>query len=239
MLNQEFISTGFCFINSNHYVSQDNASSLHDIKKVYDEALEQDGGEFRYRAYLKLQWNKLTDQIHIPDNQAYYQTSASNKADGGKIRQFKIMDSKVLSIPIINSILSKNLQMIKRYPALQKENALTLGLHFIRYQAAQYAASYSSPAWLHKDDEPLVFIHLINLSKSALGGDNLIAEDKTKNVTHVIRLENEIDTLVLNKNVYHAVTPLGSKSGIATRDVILFTVEPHYTQQCELGSECA
>jgi hypothetical protein len=67
-----------------------------------------------------------------------------------------------------------------------------------------------------------------------LGGDNLIANSQDKKITHVVRLENDIDTLVLNKSVYHVVTPLGSRKGMAYRDVILFTVEPNYAQQDEM-----
>ncbi|STX92269.1 hypothetical protein [Legionella londiniensis] len=39
-----------------------------------------------------------------------------------------------------------------------------------------------------------------------------------------------MDTIVLNNNCYHAVTPLGSRGYLATRDIILFTVEPEVTQ---------
>lgn len=233
MLNQEFIQAGFRVIQPQYYIDNKNISSLHDLKKLYDLELKEDENGFRKRAYLKIQWVKKTQTLKIPRNQIYYQTAHANKADGGKIRLFKTMDKKILDIPIVNAIVMKNLDLIKDYPPLQHENSLTIGLHFIRYEASENTASYSSPDWLHKDDEPLVFVHLVNLSKTALGGDNLIA-DTAQKIKHVIRLENEIETLVLNKNVYHAVTPLGSKQGIALRDVILFTVEPDDTQHNEV-----
>jgi len=239
MLDRKFISNGFCFIGADYYLNNDNVPSVHDLKKMFDTELEEDGSKFRKRAYLKLHWDRLKKEIRVSKNQAYFQSSALNTMDGGKIRQFKVMDAKVLEIGIIKSILSKNIQMISKYTPLQDQHTLTIGLHFIRYQANENGASYSSPDWLHKDDEPLVFIHLINLSKAALGGDNLIADSTHQRVSHVVRLENDIDTLALNKNVYHAVTPLGSKKGVACRDVILFTVEPQYTQQGVIDKECA
>jgi len=239
ILNQDFIACGFRFITSEYYMSKENLASLHDLKKLFDTELEEDGLVYRKRAYLKLCWNKLNDLITVPMNQVYYQTPQSNKVDGGHVRQFKGMHAKVLEIPIVKSIITKNLKMLRHYQPLKMDKYLTVGLHFIRYEVSESGASYSSPDWLHQDDEPLVFIHLIHLSRYALGGDNLIADSSSQKITHVVRLENEIDTLVLNKNVYHAVTPLGSRKGVASRDVILFTVEPQYSQQCEMETICA
>lgn len=231
MLTNEFHSKGFCFISPSYYLSHENTASLHDLKKMFDMELMEDGYAFRKRAYLKLHWRRASNAMTVAANQAYYQTAASNTTDGGKVRQFKTMNEAVLTIPIVQAIVTKNINMIRDYPAFQRCEALTIGLHFIRYQVDENGASYSSPDWLHKDDEPLVFVHLINLSRAALGGDNLIADSTDRKITHVVRLEEDIDTLVLNKRVYHAVTPLGSKKGKAYRDVILFTVEPAYTQQ--------
>ena len=82
---------------------------------------------------------------------------------------------------------------------------------------------FSSPLWLHRDDEPLVFVHLFNVSDNALGGDNLIATD-FKTITHLIRLGNPLETLLLTKKPYHAVTPLGSADkNCAFRDILLVT----------------
>jgi hypothetical protein len=235
MLDRDFIRKGYCFITPDFYLKQDVISSLHDLKKIFDEELIEDGYQFRKRAYLKLQWNQQSNLMALHKDQRYFQTAISNNVDGGKVRQFKIMPEKILEIPILKNILNKNLNLINQSPLFSSEEKLNIGMHFIRYQANSDMASFSSPAWLHKDDEPLVFVHLINLSRTALGGDNLIADDHTKNVTQVIRLEDDLETLVLNRNVYHAVTPLGSKKGTATRDVILFTVEPDYADYQKNG----
>lgn len=230
MLNENFIKHGFVFLEHNTYLEEKNLASLHDLKKIFDlELAEDENGPFRRRAYLKLQWERSSNQYRLSDNQNYFQTADSNAMDGGKIRQFKIMDKKILDIPIIKDLTEKNLMMIKEYKPLSEQQHLIIGIHFIRYIVNQHAASFSSPDWLHKDNEPLVFVHLIGLTRYALGGDNLIADD-SKKITHVIRLENDLETLVLNQAVYHAVTPLGSRSGTSTRDVMLFTVEPAYTQ---------
>ncbi len=229
MLDQEFINRGFCRISPDYYVEPNNYGSIHDLKKLFEKALADDVDNVRKRAYLKLLWHRDSEEIEVPADQIYYQTTASNMIDGGKFRQFKVMDSKILDIPIVKNIVAKNLDIIRNYPSIDADIVM-IGLHFIRYQVQESQASYSSPPWLHRDDEPLVFIHLVNLSDTALGGDNLIADAETQEIMHVVRLEKDIDTLLLNQQVYHAVTPLGSRYGEAVRDVVLFTVEPSYTQ---------
>ena len=181
MLKNNLIKNGFQFISADQYIDSLNSPSLHDVKKVFDLDLEEDVGcSFRRRAYLKLQWDRMSNQISLPENQGYFQTAASNVVDGGKIRQFKQMNKKILNIAIIKTILSKDLALIRKYPLLEEYKNLTIGMHFIRYIVDQDGASFSSPVWLHKDDEPLVFVHLVGLSKNALGGDNLIADNDKK-----------------------------------------------------------
>lgn len=231
MLNHDFETNGFQFVSAQKYIDYENSPSIYDLKKIFDTDLEQDGESSRKRAYLKLRWYRELNAMHVCENQTYYQSAELNKVDGGRVRAFKQMSPKVLSLSIIRSIIDKNIKAIIASTQYEKAHALTIGMHFIRYEVDQFSASYSSPDWLHKDDEPLVFIHLVNLSKNAIGGDNLIADSTRQRVTHVIRLETDLDTLVLSRDVYHAVTPLGSRVGIATRDVILFTVEPDYTQK--------
>ena len=128
------------------------------------------------------------------------------------------------SFPFLKKIIQKNLEFIGHYPDLSADT-LTLGIHFIRYYALEGKAAYSSPVWLHIDDEPLVFLHLLQLSDNLIGGDNIIAESKGT-IKNVFKLKKFMDTVILNRNTRHAVTPMGSTRGIAIRDIILFTVEP-------------
>src|SRR3990167_904354 len=226
MLDQAFNSAGFQYIPPGFYMNEQIAPTVEDVKKQYDTELVRDGDSLRKRAYMKLYWERASGDIRLADSQLYFQTHASNHLDGGKPRQFKVMNKTIIDVPVIQQILSKNMALVEQYEPLKTEETLTIGLHFIRYLVDERKASCSSPPWLHRDDEPLVFIHLIYLADTAIGGDNLIASGKDMQVSHVIRLEKELETLVLNRNVYHAVTPLGSRKNIATRDILLFTVEP-------------
>lgn len=223
-------NTGFTFIAGSEYFSHEITNSVyHEFTKKFEASLTSDG--VRQRSYLKLKWDRKANHISIAENQNYFQSKMSNSDDGGKIRSFSQINADVLMSPVMTTILKKNIDIIKNNEQLNDYPDLTLGIHFIRYSVCKPGASYSSPVGLHVDDEPLVFVHLIELSSNAIGGDNLIANLSNQEITHVVRLENRLDTLCLTQEVYHAVTPLGSSENIANRDVILFTVEPNSTQK--------
>lgn len=220
---------GFAFISGDTYLTDAiTTQEWQAFEKQFNDSLAPDG--VRSRSYLKLKWQRDSAAISVAENQNYFQSKHSNVDDGGKVRTFATIHSDILLSPVMKSILHQNTQFMLADEILRTHDELTLGIHFIRYAVCKPGASYSSPAGLHVDDEPLVFVHLVSLSSNALGGDNLIANLKDQEITHVIRLSNPLDTLCLTRSVYHSVTPLGSSNEIAHRDVILFTVEPNATQ---------
>ena len=216
-------------IDANKYIkSAEDFESLDTLMGMFEANIKPDG--VRNRAYLKLIWNRPLDQVTLAINQAYFQSAHSNAVDGGKVRNFAVMDKRILDLSIMKNVITSNLKIIKDFAPLKKHQELVLGLHFIQYKVNKYGASYSSPDTLHIDDEPLVFVHLLNLTPNAWGGDNLIADLKTKEITNVVRLEKPFETIVLTRDYYHAVTALGAREGEARRDILLFTVEPGETQ---------
>lgn len=232
MLGNNFIRSGFSFIDSSTYLKTiSDVDSLRELSRFFETNLRADGP--RNRAYLKLEWDRHYDLIRVSQNQSYFQSAETNTDDGGSVRIFEVMDPAVMDVPVVKSMIEQNKRFIASYEPLSSHNKLIFGMHFIQYIVDKNSASYSSPVGLHVDDEPLVFVHLIELSDEALGGDNLIATIDEQVITNVIRLENPLDTIVLNNNCYHAVTPLGSKSGVSKRNIILFTVEPESTQISE------
>lgn len=232
MNNTSFLDKdkGFGFISGNTYLNKitDLDVSFDEFKNLYSESLAPDG--VRNRSYLKLSWNRESNQVAVDANQNYFQSANSNVDDGGKVRQFAKINPGILQSPIMKSILDQNIEFILNYQPLEDQKELKLGIHFIQYIAEEMGASYSSPVGLHVDDEPLVFVHLIELTPNAIGGDNLIARLSDQEITNVIRLKNKLDTICLTQSTYHAVTPLGSESCLAYRNVVLFTVEPGHTQ---------
>lgn len=221
---------GFGFIPGSEYIDHLNNfdTDFCAFKDRFTASLAPD--DVRNRAYLKLNWDRATDAVSVADNQNYFQSAASNVDDGGKVRTFATIDPSILESPVMQSLVNHNLNRIKSFEPLSQYNALTFGIHFIQYLAPEMGASFSSPMGLHIDDELLVFVHLIELTPNAIGGDNLIAGLENKKIKHVIRLKNPLDTICLSQSVYHAVTPLGSSHQEAHRNIILFTIEPAQTQ---------
>ncbi len=167
------------FINSNEYIkSSEDLKSLYALMVMFEENIRPDG--VRNRAYLKLMWHRSLDSISIAHNQNYFQSANSNRVDGGKVRQFSVMDKRILDLSIMKNIIHTNMKIIRKFPQFKYHQALVLGLHFVQYKVDQFGASYSSPDGLHIDDEPLVFVHLLNLTPNAWGGDNIIADLETR-----------------------------------------------------------
>lgn len=227
-ISKNWEQQGFLMIEADHYLKNSAKDSLTVLNHLYETALRADGP--RNRAYLKLEWFRDNNQIVVSKNQNYFQSAVTNTQDGGKIREFSQMDAEIIHLPIMKNILQQNLKIVEQYESLSPYQKLVLGLHFIQYTAKTGEASYSSPVGLHLDDEPLVFVHLLELTPNALGGDNLIAQLKDQEIKNVIRLEQPMETLLVNRNCYHAVTPLGSRAGISKRNILLFTIEPETTQ---------
>ncbi|NOH78821.1 2OG-Fe dioxygenase family protein [Vibrio sp. RE86] len=178
----------------------------------------------RIRGMLKLEYDYMSRDLSKAQVQSYFQSADANNLNGGSARTFNTIDSQLLALPIFKALFAKHEPLIRQYCERNDVPKAQLSIHFIRYQANKGEASYSSPVWLHKDDEPIVFIHLVNLTDNALGADNVIAgmDDLP---TKVIRLTEFMDCLIVDPSLKHAVTPVGSKSGVARRDVMLVNLE--------------
>lgn len=222
--NERFLQTGYLIKHLQDYKIHKFCSDTKILQTEFNGlALDASPGS-RYRAYLKLVWNRQSNVIRIPDDQCYYQTPDANCQDGGRVRKFQMVRNEILQNSSFQKIIMANLEFIRWQPNFHAYTEFALGVHFIRYQAEQDKTAFSSPIWLHVDDEPLVFVHLIYASSNLIGGDNILA-NLNEDIQGVVRLEKFMDTLILNRNIRHAVTPMGSNGGTAVRDVILFTVE--------------
>jgi len=157
----------------------------------------------------------------------YRQSSGANNLDGGRDRTFPLMEGACLQSDLLQRLVRADLSWHDRTWGGAKPTVL--GLHQVRYRATPGRPSFSSPIWLHKDDESVVFLHLIQTSDSLVGGDTVIAQSETEDVEAVIQLAKELDTIVLTRDVFHCVTPIGCAAGRAeaTRDILLVTVEQY------------
>ena len=215
---------GFAHIKPDHYCNTEmNRDFLEDMQETYANLSKDPSPGNRYRAYACYDWLPNQQKFVKQNSTQYFQSKEYNYVDGGKIREFDPIPDGYLNNPILKALIEKDVELAKQTSIIDFESKFQMGLHQIRYNAQGTEPSYSSPVWLHRDDEPLVFVHLFNLSQNVLGGDNLIATDP-KTITHILRLNSPLETLLLTKKPYHAVTPLGSSNGDRVfRDILLIT----------------
>ena len=142
---------------------------------------------------------------------------------GGAVRRFAPLTAGFRNNPLTQHLLQRDYEIARSTALVDWTRPVIIGLHQVRYHAIPQAPAISSPVWLHRDDEPVVFVHLLNLSACILGGDNLISSGDRR-IDRVIRLTQPLDTLVLGQKVLHAVTPIGTNINTgAFRDILLIT----------------
>jgi hypothetical protein len=215
---------GYAYVPASFYNPYPSAIYLNQIQNSY-KYLSKDTNSAgnRYRAYSRFNWCTKNQMLVTATNNNYSQSIEYNLTDGGKIRKFDAISESFLNNPIIKYLLGKNLEIAKSDASIQFREDLVVGLHQIRYHAEINTPSYSSPTWLHRDDEPLVFVHLMNLTGNLLGGDNILATSASE-IRKVLRLNEPLETIALHKKELHAVTPMGSTDERpAFRDVLLVT----------------
>lgn len=180
----------------------------------------------RLRNYIQVSLSE--GDIKYGKFEPYQQTKKYNPITGGVIRDYESISEKILELDLFNQIIKKDIEIIKNIKEMSPISELMIGIHLFRYKAGIIPA-YSSPSWLHKDDEDIVFLHLIDVSSDLIGGDNIIAKNPKK-IDYVFKLKKIFDTLVVNHNCYHAVTPMGipdhyEKNKFLHRDIILVTFQ--------------
>lgn len=225
------IVDGYKLIESNHYMKHIEQQAYDEFFDFYNAQVKQDPySEVRDRAMIKLIYQCDQGEFRVDPNQYYFQTYEANDTDGGKVRIFPQIAPSALQNQVFCTILGLDKTYLNEFAKHAALKQLNISVHFIRYKTKKGDASYSSPVWLHTDNEPLVFIHLVRLTKNAIGADSVISE-MDNYPTHVYRLQNPLDTLIVDRTKKHAVTPLGSTDGMAYRDVMLVNLEADVQQQ--------
>ncbi|WP_254446291.1 3(1)-hydroxy-L-isoleucine 4-dioxygenase HilB [Pantoea sp. CCBC3-3-1] len=226
---------GYAFIPGKHYQSLDNmqfdnkesfVNELETFKKGFEElTLDPYSPGNRWRGYAQCQKNDKGEML-FGKFTPYKQTKAYNPDTGGIVRDYPLLPENITNNRLLQALLEDDFRLVEAYERFAPLESLTVGIHLFRYEAAVDAPAYSSPVWLHKDDEDVVFVHLVNASPNMLGGDSLIASHP-RCIERVLRLEHLFDTLVVNHDKLHAVTPVGTRedSGVAQRDIVLITFQ--------------
>lgn len=204
--------------------------SLTPLQRAYDHlAKDPYSGGSRERAYVRLLWNRTQGSIERSTGaNTYEQPLAFNGADGGKVRRFVPIPDELLLDPLVKGLIYRDLWIAEATGEFAGDDLVQVELHAIRYRARPGRPAWSSPPWLHRDNEILVGVHLIHRDEHLVGGDNVLAgstDSAEGDYTDVIPLLKPLDGLLLARHAPHAVTPMGVAAGAleACRDVLLVT----------------
>ncbi|MGP4691992.1 2OG-Fe dioxygenase family protein [Agrobacterium cavarae] len=181
-------------------------------------------GDTRCRSYFKATLDVDSGRLTRAEDQTYSQTYKANPIDGGKVRVFDTIDDEVLAMTAFQRLVMSNLALMTA-SYIFKKRLVTIGVHMVRYYTEMGKPTFSSPIWLHKDDEPLVVLNVINESRGLVGGDTVLARD-LKSVERVVHLK-PYEGAVLTKKLAHMVTPMEApaEATIGFRDILLTTLE--------------
>jgi len=220
-----FRNNGYAVLDPSYYTDFLSYGDLSSIQASYFSLASDPYGGNRYRAYSRFTYDPESKLRSLQVTQNYVQTTKANSSDGGKVRKFPPIEEKIIQLPGIDRLIDFNFKFAVEGGRLDGADLIDIGLHQIRYQPDCDHPSYSSPLWLHRDDETVVFIHLFNLSSSSIGGDNLISRNPTE-IEYIVRLSEPLHSLVVDRSVMHAVTPVGAVGKMpAFRDILLVTFE--------------
>lgn len=220
---EDFSRSGYSLIDFSYYFDSVDHSEVDGVLSTY-KTLPQD--QFsrgnRYRSHSRYNWCAVNNVLVFDPSNDYFQSPSYNSFDGGKIRKFEMISRFFLDSFLVRKLLEKDTDIAKETNLVAFDHTLVIGLHQIRYRANINSVSYSSPPWLHKDDEPIVFVHVLNFTKNLVGGDNIIAKNGS-DISRAIRVW-PLQTLLLGQSVLHAVTPMSSADDeYAVRDILLVT----------------
>lgn len=194
------------------------------LQSLFDKLLPDPYGPMRKRAHCKFDFNVSNGVFALASEQEYTQTTYANPDDGGLVRTFEQVPTEGINAPAFVDLFLTNMAVACSCYSFSKE-VIRVGVHFVRYVAKPGKPSFSSPLGLHRDDEPLVFLNVINESTGLIGGDSILAESH-KNVTRVCHL-TPFQGILLTRDLLHAVSPIGVPPDQTEgyRDIVLITIE--------------
>jgi L-isoleucine 4-hydroxylase len=224
-LAQRLARDGHLRLSGSTYLQECHADDLNRLQASYFRLPADTDGGGRYRAYSKASYDK--GRLDFASTTVPYEQSAEyNYVDGGKKRLFAPIEPEIINLPLVRSMIATNIEIAKATNLVSFSGPVEVGLHAVRYRSVVGAPSFASPAGLHRDQEEIVWVSLVNMSANAIGGDSVVATSPNS-FEAVFRMEHPMETMVVDRSKFHAVTPVGLSSGLcAYRDILIMTLVP-------------
>jgi hypothetical protein len=180
----------------------------------------------RYRRLSRFVLLPFAEVLEPRPTSEYFQAANLNPVDGGMVRHFERLAPEVEGSKFLRELIWFDF-LSSPFTDSTWNQPIDVGVHAIRMFAKPGEPGVSSPDCLHKDGEPVTFIHLM-ARRDVLGGESLVA-DNAKVPLFKTTLMNCLDTIaVWDEAVYHHVQQIevvpGKEKGF--RDVLLVDFTP-------------
>lgn len=157
----------------------------------------------------------------------YKQDVGFNQEAMGVGRQFEAVPADICESDFIRALI---LHDFANSPLDDEMLAgpIEVGVHFIRLKATADRPGVAVPNRLHKDGEPVTWIHLMN-RRGVTGGENIITDNSQKKVLCETTLNEPLDSIgIVDDAVWHMVKPVhvAEPTTVGVRDVILVDFTP-------------
>lgn len=226
------VEDGFIHIPASTYVDESDDRKVQEFQSSYFGLPldENGGGRSRTRKPLNLSDGKL----YPIDDGGYVQGPEYNPDLGGVVRNIALMNEKVFSLEVLQKVIWTDIAIAIAMNILIFSEKIKIGLHQVRYNPTKGNPAFASPPGYHKDSEPIVFVHIVNISANLIGGENAICdsvipknkEDGSPPFLAHINLTEPFEALCVTKKHFHTVFPMSVGNGIsAYRDILLVTFE--------------
>jgi hypothetical protein len=223
---------GFCHVEADDFMmTQQQRASFLAVRRHFD-ALPQDtydtaASRFRQLTrYVLLPFAGLL--VSRPYKAiTYKQDVGFNQEAMGIARQFAPVPDRICESDFLRALIMHDFANSPLDDDILA-GPIEVGVHFIRLKATPDCPGVAVPNRLHKDGEPVTWIHLMN-RKSVTGGENIITDNSQQRVLCETTLNAPLDSIgLVDDMVWHMVTPVRvvEPATVGVRDVILVDFTP-------------
>jgi hypothetical protein len=163
-----------------------------------------DGGKYRYRKYLTLEYDNSFNKIIEKPGEPHYQYKQFNDLNGGIKRYFEPIEEKIKNNLIFISILDFCINFFKH---INLDRNWHIEVHQFRIIAKENSQGLPTPEGIHRDGVTYAFIMLVGKENIVGGESHIYDNDKHPLVNYV--LEDPLDCSFLDDaKLMHSVSPI-------------------------------
>lgn len=229
---EQMKNDGFCYVDAKDFVLTPEQESSFIAVQQHFEALPLDTYDKAANRY-----RQLTRYVLLPfagllvprpyKAITYKQEVGFNQEAMGVARQFEAVPDNICGSDFLRALIMHD---FANSPLDDEMLAgpIEVGVHFIRMKATPDRPGVAVPNRLHKDGEPVTWIHLMN-RKGVTGGENIITDNSQMKVLCETTLNSPLDSIgIVDEMVWHMVKPVqvAEPAKVGVRDVILIDFTP-------------